>query len=76
MLTSNIYRLSYIKTATLNTSGATVYLLWPGKPDLRSDNYTFPEIRGGHALIRVSVDLIARANFLFLEIFISRIIDV
>ncbi|KAK3781975.1 hypothetical protein RRG08_041350 [Elysia crispata] len=45
MLTSNIYRLSYIKTATLNTSGATVYLLWPGKPDLRSDNYTFPEIR-------------------------------
>ena len=74
MLTSNIYRLSYIKTATLNTSGATVYLLWPGKPDLRSDNYTFPEIRGGHAVIRVSVDSITRANFLFLEIFISRII--
>ncbi|KAK3780469.1 hypothetical protein RRG08_024319 [Elysia crispata] len=45
MRTRGIYRLSYIKTATANTSRATVYLLWPGNPDLRSDNFTFPEIR-------------------------------
>ncbi|KAK3756968.1 hypothetical protein RRG08_041321 [Elysia crispata] len=49
MLTSNMYRLSYTKTATLDTSGATVYLLWPGTPDLRSDNYTFPEIRASRS---------------------------
>ncbi|KAK3796331.1 hypothetical protein RRG08_047334 [Elysia crispata] len=46
MKTSNKYWLSYTKTATLDTSRATVYLLWPGTPDLRSDNYTFPEIKG------------------------------
>ncbi|KAK3757804.1 hypothetical protein RRG08_063068, partial [Elysia crispata] len=43
--TSNIYRLSYTKTATLDTNRGSVYFLWPGKPNLRSDNYTFPEIK-------------------------------
>ncbi|KAK3776949.1 hypothetical protein RRG08_042308 [Elysia crispata] len=45
MLTSTVYLLSYTITASHNTSGATVYLLWPGKPDLRSGNYTLPELR-------------------------------
>ncbi|KAK3767515.1 hypothetical protein RRG08_019932 [Elysia crispata] len=45
MKTSTKYWLSYTKTAAVDTSKATVYLLWPGKPDLRSDSYTFPEIR-------------------------------
>ncbi|KAK3784379.1 hypothetical protein RRG08_010445 [Elysia crispata] len=45
MKTSTKYWLSYSKTAAVDTSKATVYLLWPGRPDLRSDDYTFPEIR-------------------------------
>ena len=44
--TSNKFWLSFTKTATLDTRRATVYLLWPGTPDLRWDNYTFPEIKG------------------------------
>ena len=69
MLTSNMYRLSYTKTATLDTSGATVYLLWPGTPDLRSDNYTFPEIRGRSALIRGRINSNPRIQMLFEERF-------
>ncbi|KAK3795771.1 hypothetical protein RRG08_055618 [Elysia crispata] len=45
MKTSNKYWLSYNKTAAVDTSKATVYLLWPGRPNLRSDIYIFPEIR-------------------------------
>ncbi|KAK3804052.1 hypothetical protein RRG08_028970 [Elysia crispata] len=45
MKNSSKYWLSYTKTATVDTSRATVYLVWPGQPVLRSDNYTFPEIR-------------------------------
>ncbi|KAK3704305.1 hypothetical protein RRG08_035961 [Elysia crispata] len=65
MQTSEKYWLSYTKTATVSTSGGTVYLLWPGNPDLRSDNYTFPEIRGrsfsvaGYIRIFIGVGLVA-----------------
>ncbi|KAK3780481.1 hypothetical protein RRG08_041338, partial [Elysia crispata] len=64
MKTSNKYWLSYTKTATLDTSRATVYLLWPGKPDLRSDNYTFPEIKASFGVteyikIFIGVGLVA-----------------
>ncbi|KAK3746317.1 hypothetical protein RRG08_022182, partial [Elysia crispata] len=52
MKNSTKYWLSYNKTATVNTSRATVYLVWPGRPDLRSDSYTFPEITASPALVR------------------------
>ncbi|GFR70909.1 hypothetical protein ElyMa_005665100, partial [Elysia marginata] len=40
-----VYRISYTLSARQYVSNATVYLLWPGKADLRSDNFTLPQIR-------------------------------
>ncbi|KAK3712054.1 hypothetical protein RRG08_045042 [Elysia crispata] len=66
MKTSNKFWLSYTRKATLDISRATVYLLWPGKPDLRSENYTFPEIRDISGLRLIKNVSIGVAIVLFL----------
>ncbi|KAK3759816.1 hypothetical protein RRG08_018602, partial [Elysia crispata] len=66
MKTSNKFWLSYTRKATLDISRATVYLLWPGKPDLRSENYTFPEIRDISCLRLIKNVSIGVAVVLFL----------
>ncbi|GFR90555.1 hypothetical protein ElyMa_002570600 [Elysia marginata] len=43
--TQCVYRISYTLSARQYVNNATVYLLWPGEADLRSDNFTLPEIR-------------------------------
>ncbi|GFS03472.1 endonuclease-reverse transcriptase [Elysia marginata] len=40
-----VYRISYTLPARQYVSNATVYLLWHGETDLRSDNFTLPQIR-------------------------------
>ncbi|GFR59557.1 hypothetical protein ElyMa_000056400 [Elysia marginata] len=40
-----VYRISYTLPARQYVNNATVYLLWPGEADLRSDNFTLPQIR-------------------------------
>ncbi|GFS10240.1 hypothetical protein ElyMa_003056300 [Elysia marginata] len=40
-----VYRISYTLSARQYVSNATVYLFWPGEADVRSDNFTLPQIR-------------------------------
>ncbi|GFR89704.1 hypothetical protein ElyMa_004285800 [Elysia marginata] len=40
-----VYRISYTLSARQYVSKATVYLLWPGKANLRSDNFTLLQIK-------------------------------
>ncbi|GFR62190.1 hypothetical protein ElyMa_003576300, partial [Elysia marginata] len=40
-----VYRISYTLSARQYVNNATVYLLWPGKADLRSEDFKLPQIR-------------------------------
>ncbi|GFS19134.1 hypothetical protein ElyMa_001538300 [Elysia marginata] len=40
-----VYRISYTLSARQYVSNATVYLLWPGKANLRSEDFKLPQIR-------------------------------
>ncbi|RUS72782.1 hypothetical protein EGW08_019442, partial [Elysia chlorotica] len=70
-LYTGAYRISYIFNVTVAASNQSVYMLWAGKPDIRTENQYLPEVK------RVSVTCIppntAKEHFdlLFLHIFSS-----
>ncbi|GFS14040.1 hypothetical protein ElyMa_003153000 [Elysia marginata] len=41
-----VYRITYKISARVKLGGATVYLLWPGQVNLRSENFILPQVRG------------------------------
>ncbi|KAK3762839.1 hypothetical protein RRG08_056967 [Elysia crispata] len=67
MQSPGVHRLTYTKTATLNSSKGMVYFVWPGEPDLRSRNYTLPEVRakeGGYMREFIGIGVVVSLAFI------------